>query len=111
MSEALRRLGPAPVPPLIKSGLLGHVYGLAGRRADAERELANLKAMVTSDASPAFQIAQIYAGLGDRPQALDWLERAHHERSLWMAWLRVDPSLNSLRAEPRFQALMATMKF
>ena len=82
---------------------------------DVERtrsaEIAGLKAMITSEASPAFQIAQIYAGLGDRAQALDWIERAHRERSRWMAWLRVDPSLNSLRSEPRFQALMAKMKF
>lgn len=111
VTEAVRRLEAAPVPPLIKIGLLGHAYGLVGRRADAERAIAGLGAMVTSDASPAFQIAQIYAGLGESAQALDWLERAHRERSLWMAWLRVDPSLNALRSEPRFQTLMAQMKF
>ena len=44
-------------------------------------------------------------------QLVHFLERAHRERSLWMAWLRVDPSFRSLRSEPRFQALMTKMKF
>jgi len=42
---------------------------------------------------------------------MDWLERSHREGSLWMAWLKVDPSLSPLRAEPRFQALLRTMKY
>jgi hypothetical protein len=59
----------------------------------------------------AFAIAQGYAGLGEHAQALDWLERAYRERSLWMAWLRVAPTMNSLRGEPRFQALMTKLKY
>ena len=98
-------------PPVIKAGPLGHAYAAAGRRADAERVIAGLKAMITADSSPAFQLAQIYAGLGDRTQALDWLERAYREHSLWMAWLKVDPMLVPLRAEPRFKTLLEKMKY
>ena len=111
VTEAVRRMEPAPVPPLIKSGVLGHAYAVAGRRTDAERLLGELTATATNEASPAFQIAQILTGLGERGRALDWLERAHRERSLWMAWLRVDPFLRPLRSEPRFQALLRKMKF
>ena len=67
--------------------------------------------MVTANSSPAFQIAQIYAGVGDHSQALDWLERAHRERSLWMAWLKIDPLLDPIRGEPRFEMLLEKMKY
>jgi serine/threonine-protein kinase len=109
--EGMRRLELAVGPPVLKEGALGYAYGVAGRRADAERAIARLESMITRDASPAFQIAQVYAGLGDRTRALDWLERAYSERSLWMAWLKVEPTFSALRAEPRFQALLTKMKF
>ena len=110
-AEAVRLLERAMAPPIIKAGPLGHAYAAAGRRGDAEGVIAGLKSMITNDSSPAFQLAQIYAGLGDRAQALDWLERAYREHSLWMAWLKVDPLLVPLRAESRFKALLEKMKF
>ena len=110
-AEAVRLLERAMAPPLIKAGPLGHAYAAAGRRSDAEAVIAGLKAMITADSSPAFQLAQIYAGLGNRTQALDWLERAYREHSLWMAWLKVDPMLVPLRAEPRFKTLLEKMKY
>ena len=67
--------------------------------------------MAANNTPIAFQIAQGYAGLGDHAQALDWLERAYREHSLWMAWLKVDPSMNPLRDEPRFKELMTKLKY
>jgi hypothetical protein len=78
---------------------------VAGRRADAERQIATLKSMARKGASTAYQIALGYAGLGDAAQALDWLELAYRERSLWMAWLKVEPALDALRTNQRFLAI------
>lgn len=54
----------------------------------------------------AYPIAMVYAGLGERNQALEWLERnAAPGHWLW-SYLAIDPSFLSLHAEPRFQALL-----
>jgi hypothetical protein len=53
-----------------------------------------------------YRIAAIHAGLNDREQAFEWLERAFKERDAWMIWLKVDPVLDDLRADLRFQELL-----
>jgi Flp pilus assembly protein TadD len=101
----------ASAPSVIRIGVLAYAYGVAGRRADAERQIATLKSTVTSESAPAYQIAMGYAGLGDTTQAIDWLERAYRDRSVWMAWLRVEPWFDKMRGERRFEALMTKLKF
>jgi hypothetical protein len=49
-------------------------------------------------------IAVVYAGLGERDQALRYLERADEERSTVLAYLLIDPRLAPLRDEARFLA-------
>lgn len=48
----------------------------------------------------------LFAGLGDKEQALTWLEKAYEERADGLTWLNVDPMLDNLRAEPQFQSLV-----
>ena len=54
-------------------------------------------------------IAAIYAALGEKDQALDWLERAHEARSDMLVYLKVTPVFYPLHEEPRFQALLKEM--
>ncbi len=53
-----------------------------------------------------YLIAEIYIGLSDKSQALDWLEKAYQERDDWVVWFRCDPIPDGLRSEPRFRELM-----
>lgn len=55
----------------------------------------------TGGYAPAYEIAKILAALGERTEALDWLDRAHAERSHSIAFLRVDPEIAALRREAR----------
>ena len=55
-------------------------------------------------------MATVHA-LGDKVKALDWTERAVDERRGWVAHLRVHPIVDSLRAGPRFDAIVQRMKF
>jgi hypothetical protein len=48
----------------------------------------------------------IYAGLGDQNQALAWLEKAYEARDQWLCQLKVEPMLDSLRSDRRFQVLL-----
>jgi hypothetical protein len=45
--------------------------------------------------------------LGRADQAFEWLNKGVEERSYWMTMLQVDPVYDSLRADPRFAALIA----
>jgi len=50
-------------------------------------------------------------GLGDKEQALAWLEKAYEDRSFFMVDLKVEPELDPLRSDPRFQHLLRRMSF
>ena len=52
-----------------------------------------------------------YLGIGDKDAALTWMERRIEEQDQELVSPRVDPSLDPLRSEPRFQALMRRMNF
>ncbi len=94
--------------PRALAALIGS-YARGGRRIDAERELGKLLDIAgTRFVSPYF-LASAYAGLGDKQKAFEWLETAFRERSDWMTYLKVDPELDSLRSDPRFQELVCRM--
>ncbi|MGQ0702999.1 MAG: protein kinase domain-containing protein [Gemmatimonadales bacterium] len=91
-------------------GSLGHLYGIAGRRAEAEailRELQQRSRGPTGD----YQMALVWAGLGRGDEALTALERALEERSTLMSYLAMDPRFDPLRSSPRFIALVRQMGF
>jgi TolB-like protein/tetratricopeptide (TPR) repeat protein len=88
---------------------LAVVYDKLGRHADAEAELAKLKAY--GGDTLAYQYAPIYAQWGDRAKALQWLETALRLRDPGLEFLKTDPLLDPLRKEPRFQAIERELKF
>jgi tetratricopeptide (TPR) repeat protein len=90
-------------------GALGHVYASSGRRAEAQKVLAELKDLLRHRYVPPFSVALVYVGLGDKSQALEWLDRASEDRSFFLAYVKVDPRFDSLRGEPRFKDLLRRM--
>jgi TolB-like protein len=88
---------------------LAVTYDRLGRHADAEAELAKMKAAIGVTA--AYQYATIYAQWGNRTQALDWLETALRVRDPGLELLKTDPLLDPLRQEPRFHAIERELKF
>jgi Flp pilus assembly protein TadD len=92
-------------------GGLGWAYANAGRKADARSVLAGLCEMRKQRYVTATNMALIHAGLGEKEEALGWLEQGFEERAAWMVYLNTDPRYDSLRSEPRFQELLRRMKF
>jgi serine/threonine-protein kinase len=91
---------------LLKSNL-GRACALLGRTDEARAVLAELEA---GGVSP-YRLATVRLALGEREAALSELERACRERDHWMVWLKVDPMLESLRSEPRFEELVRRVGF
>jgi tetratricopeptide (TPR) repeat protein len=89
--------------PLTRAAL-AHALARAGRLDSARAVLAELVKPGQSYV-PSYEVAKAYIALRERRAALDWLERAHRERAHSMAFLAVDPQLDGLRGEPRFEAL------
>jgi TolB-like protein/tetratricopeptide (TPR) repeat protein len=88
---------------------LAEVYHLLGRQADAERHLAELKA-VNGDGS-AYGYALIYAQWGNKAESLRWLNTAQRLHSPGLQSLRVDWELDPIRNTPEFKAIEARMNF
>ena len=90
---------------------LGHAYAVAGRTAEARNSLEMLHALAENQYVLPYGFAMIYTGLGENEIAIEWLEKAFDDRNLWMAFLQVEPRLDPLRFDPRFQDLLGRMKF
>jgi tetratricopeptide (TPR) repeat protein len=91
------------------AGIRGHlarVYGLAGRQADARRILDELQERSRKDGVGAYEVAFIYAALGKKNEAFQWLNTAYRLRDSGMKFLKVDPTLDVLRSDPRFEKLL-----
>jgi len=91
--------------------MLGHAYAVAGETDLAQEVLSDLHELADSRYVMPYGIAVIHTGLGEKSEALDWLEKAYEERNGWMVYLQVAPRLDTLRDEPRFQDLLARMNF
>ena len=88
------------------SGLLGHAYAVRGRRDDALKVLAQLQVASSRRYVSAYNFAIIDLGLGDKNEALRWLEKDFNDRDGWnVGFIRVDPILDPLRSDARFQQL------
>jgi hypothetical protein len=86
--------------------LLGHAYALAGRTVEARQELARLHELSKQKYVPSLYRAFIYAGLNDKDQAFLWLEKAYEDRSNYLIYLGVEPSIDNLRSDPRYHDLL-----
>jgi predicted Zn-dependent protease len=84
------------------------IYWGLGRRDDSDAALDRLSRDY-SDTS-AYQIAEVHAYRGESGAAFEWLDRAFRQRDPGMTWIRVDPLLQSLRGDPRYQKLLVKMK-
>jgi eukaryotic-like serine/threonine-protein kinase len=91
--------------PLMRAAL-AHSYGKAGRAKEARDILDDLtKVAERKYVAPHF-FAGIHIGLGDYDRALEYLEKSYEEHSHWLIYLPIDPSMDELRNDPRFQDLL-----
>jgi len=87
------------------------IYGLEGRKNEAEKLIDEAKEMARHQYVSGFFFAVAYVGLGQKDQAVTWLERAYEEHDRWMVYIASYPGLDRLHSEPRFQALLRRMNF
>jgi eukaryotic-like serine/threonine-protein kinase len=103
--EAIALLEPISGASLNRKASLGHAYAVAGKGRQARTILAALRTAAVHSYVPSYYFALVHDGLGERDQALHYLERAYQERSTVLAYLLIDPRLAPLRDDARFLAL------
>jgi tetratricopeptide (TPR) repeat protein len=89
---------------------LAHAYAVSGRTDEARKILDQLLASSAHRYVSPFDIAIVYAGLGERDTAFMWLDKAFTERTRTMLSLRVNPRLAPLRSDSRFTTLVRRTK-
>jgi serine/threonine protein kinase/TolB-like protein/Tfp pilus assembly protein PilF len=90
---------------------LARAYAAAGKRTEALKIISDLRELSKPTYVPSYQIAQVYTALGDTDRAFAWLEKAYDYRSATLFMLKVDPRVDRLRSDPRFQDLLRRMNF
>ncbi|HJZ68429.1 MAG TPA: protein kinase [Blastocatellia bacterium] len=91
--------------PLIRAEL-AHTLAVAGRKDDAQKILDELKRLSSERYFSPYHIAMIYAGLGEKDEAFNWLDKAVEQRADYLVFLKVDPRFEALHSDPRFATLL-----
>ncbi len=91
--------------PLMRAAL-AHSYGKAGRAKEARQILDDLTKLAEHKYIAPHFFAGIHIGLGENARAVEYLDKSYKEHSHWLTYLHLDPSMDDLRNDPRFQDLL-----
>jgi tetratricopeptide (TPR) repeat protein len=85
---------------------LAQSFAAAGRSQEAVQILGELTELAKRKYVAPYFFAGIYIGLGENDRAMEYLERAYEERSHWLIYLHIDPSMDGLRSDSRFEEML-----
>jgi len=90
---------------------LARGHALAGHTAQARRLLREIDVIARATFVSPYHLATVHLALGDVDAAFGCLERACRVRDHWLVWLKVDPMLEPLRSQPRYERLLQALGF
>ncbi len=90
---------------------LAEINARQGYRAVMQEQLKSIRELSARRFSLRWDVAAIYALLGEIDQAFDWLEKAYQDRISVLPWTKIEPRFDPLRSDPRYQALLRKMNF
>lgn len=106
-ADAAAKLETTPDAPVVSAvGIVGYVNGVIGRTNEARNMLNELKRLRGQQYVSAVDIAMIHVGLSEKDEAIAWLEKGYEERAYAMQNLKVEPTWERLRDDPRFADIM-----
>jgi tetratricopeptide (TPR) repeat protein len=85
---------------------LAQTLATADRRKDALQILDDLTTLSKEKYVSPYFFAGIHVGLGEDDRAIEYLEKSYEEHSHWLIYLHIDPSMDRMRSNPRFQDLL-----
>jgi TolB-like protein len=91
--------------PLMDAAL-GLAYAVSGKKAETLKLAEAFKSAARKRYIPPTYFGMLFAGLGDKDKAMMWLEKGYEDRADGLTWLNVEPMLDEVRSDPRFQNLI-----
>jgi len=91
--------------------VLREAYAASGMRGYWKKRLDLMKEESKQRRVPALTLAELYARLDEKDQALEWLDKAYKEHEMPLIFLKVDPIYDGLRSDPRYQDLVRRIGF
>jgi tetratricopeptide (TPR) repeat protein len=88
---------------------LARAYALSGKKRGAGDILQKIRTAAKNHYVPPYFFAQIHAAMGQKSEALSWLEKAYEARDFYLTHLKVDETLDPLRSDPRFTKMRQGM--
>ncbi len=88
---------------------IGRVFARMGRRSEARAIASDLEQKASRAYVSPFDIARVFAALGDKDRAFEWLDRAYADHSTNLLYAKVNPNLDELHSDPRFTELLRRM--
>src|SRR5205807_7987454 len=90
---------------------IGADYARSGYPGVMQSWLEGLKEVSKRGYVSGYNIAQIYGRLGEKDQALAWLEQAYNQRDSKLTYMKIEPAFDEIRSQPRFQQLLHRLAF
>jgi len=106
IAEAFAGAEPAENGSLLGTIALAHVHAVRGRKPEARKALRNLALTARRRYVPSTYFGILYAALGDAARSFRYLEKAYRERADGLTFLNVEPLVDDLRGDPRFEKLL-----
>jgi len=91
--------------------LLGYALAASGQVNEAESLIVELEGLARERYVAPYDLAMVYAGLGRKDEAFEWLEKVYEDRSIWLIFLNVMPMFCVLRSDARFASLVRRLGF
>ena len=95
--------------PQFQEGYLGYAYAVSGEPEKTWKLIEELQAGSQPEHLAPYHLAMIYFGLGEKDKAFEYLDKACEQRSPQLFWIKTLPELDSVRSDPRFQAILRRM--
>jgi TolB-like protein/Tfp pilus assembly protein PilF len=108
--RVLREASAMPEAGTYTRATLAYALARAGKQDEAREILRELTAESSAGYVSPVAFATIHIALGDTGKSLDWAEAAFQERRGWLAYVKVNPLMDPLRGNERFERLVARMK-
>ncbi len=89
---------------------LAYAQAVSGNKDAAWKLVNEFNANPSQHKVPAYDLAIVYAGLGEKETAFSWLEKAYEEHSEYLPFMRIEPRLDSLHSDPRFISLLSRLR-